>query len=152
MKVNTLRESLDSCAKNDKKKKRKSRGEMIKSFFGKIEEEDVMNRTSRGSILRSTSTRNNRNRALGKSNSLHLDDNIAAAVAYDSKRLRFFDVEVREYSVTVSDISSSGTGLQVNSVCCIICVHMICAHDVFTFYILTYIIICIFIIATPIYE
>lgn len=55
MKVCTLKESIDSCAKNDKKK-RKSRGEMIKSFFGKIEEEDVMNRTSRGSILRSTSS------------------------------------------------------------------------------------------------
>jgi len=110
MKVNTLRESLDSCAKNDKEK-RKSRGEMIKSFFGMIKKEDEINRTSRGSILRSTSTRN---RALGKSNSLQLEDNIAAAVAYDSKRLRFFDVEVREYSVTVSDISSSGTGMQAS--------------------------------------
>jgi len=41
---------------------------------------------------------------------------IAAAAAYDSKRLRFFDVEVREYSVTVSDISSSGTGMRASSV------------------------------------
>ena len=114
MKVCTLVESLDSCAKNDKKK-RKSRGEMIRSFFGKIKEEDEINRTSRSSILRSTSTRHRGNRALGKSNSLQLEDNIAAAVAYDSKRLRFFDVEVREYSVTVSDISSSGTGMQAST-------------------------------------
>jgi len=56
MKVCTLAESLDSCVKNDKKK-RKSRGEMIKSFFGKIKEEDEMSRTSRGSILRSTIVR-----------------------------------------------------------------------------------------------
>ena len=136
MKVCTLAESLDSCAKNDKKK-RKSRGEMIKSFFGKIEEEDVMNRTSRGSILRSTSSRHRGNRALGKSNSLQLEDNIAAAMAYDSKRLRFFDVEVREYSVTVSDISSSGTGMQVSTQC--LYVHKMCAHDdVFTFCIMLY--------------
>ena len=104
---------------------------LIKSFFGKIEEEDVMNRTSRGSILRSTSSRHRGNRALGKSNSLQLEDNIAAAMAYDSKRLRFFDVEVREYSVTVSDISSSGTGMQASTVfvCvqifCISCVHFL---------------------------
>ena len=75
------------------------------------------------------------NRALGKSNSLHLDDDVAAAVAYESKRLRFFDVEVREYSVTVSDISSSGTGMQASTVfmCAYIYIY-ICAHDVFTFY------------------
>ena len=126
MKVCTLAESLDSCAKNDKKK-RKSRGEMIKSFFGKIKEEDEINRTSRGSILRSTSSRHRGNRALRKSNSLQLEDNIAAAMTYDLKRLRFFDVEVREYSVTVSDIlSSSGTGMQASTV--FICGHVMCAY------------------------
>lgn len=114
MKVQTLRESLSSCENNNDKKKKKSKGEMIKSFFGHDKDEDGMNRTSRRSIL---VVSQHQQSFFGR---INLDDDSDVKISKHkssrmNKNLRFFDVEIREYSVAVSDNPTvrSGAGMEV---------------------------------------
>ena len=115
MKVQTLRESLSSCEDHNNKKKKKSKGDMIKSFFGHLHnEEDGMNRTSRRSIL---VVSQHQQSFFGR---INLDDDSDVKISKHkssrkNKNLRFFDVEIREYSVAVSDNPTvrSGAGMEV---------------------------------------
>ena len=113
MKVSTLEDSLDSC--NNKKKPSKKKQVVRRSFFARG---SGRNRAENSVLLDSMHSQQSNLRACRQLSIEDVADIANSKAGRQALGVRFFDVEVRKYEVTVSDhpCVSSGTAVEVSLV------------------------------------
>ena len=111
MKVSTLEDSLDSC--NNKKKPSKKKQVVRRSFFARG---SGRNRAENSVLLDSMHSQQSNLRACRQLSIEDVADISNSKAGRQALGVRFFDVEVRKYEVTVSDhpCVSSGTAVEVS--------------------------------------